>query len=229
MRFDVVPTHACDHAYEVSTYQPSERLRRLIQVRDHECTFPPCSRPARESDFEHAVPYDKGGRTDACNAGRPQPTMPSGQTDRPAGQSPSPSQAGTNGRPRPAAPTPRSHGGTPPNSLWLYMVRRGRAAVRRCPGRVLQSLPGGPPCPGFRSATGGGARPSPARGHIPGTPPGWLGWPVRRRRPRSGPGRWVRSAAQPAGQLCIEILDGGWGDWTSSMWITNCHPAVSGE
>ena len=69
VRFDVVPTYACDHAYEVSSYQPSERLRRLVQVRDHECTFPPCSRPARESDFEHAVPYDQGGRTDACNAG----------------------------------------------------------------------------------------------------------------------------------------------------------------
>ncbi len=69
VRFDVVPTHSCDHPYEVSSYQPSERLRRLIQVRDRECTFPPCSRPARDCDFEHAVPYDKGGRTDACNAG----------------------------------------------------------------------------------------------------------------------------------------------------------------
>jgi hypothetical protein len=28
-----------------------------------------CSRHARESDFEHAIPYDKGGRTCACNAG----------------------------------------------------------------------------------------------------------------------------------------------------------------
>ena len=69
VRFDVVPTHACDHRHQVGTYEPSDRLRRLVQVRDHECTFPPCSRPARESDFEHAVPYDKGGRTDACNAG----------------------------------------------------------------------------------------------------------------------------------------------------------------
>jgi hypothetical protein len=69
VRFDVVPTHGCDHTHEVDSYQPSQRLRRLVQVRDHECTFPPCSRPARESDFEHAVPYDRGGRTDACNAG----------------------------------------------------------------------------------------------------------------------------------------------------------------
>jgi hypothetical protein len=69
VRFDVVPTHACDHRYQVNAYEPGDRLRRLVQVRDHECTFPPCSRSARESDFEHAIPYDRGGRTDACNAG----------------------------------------------------------------------------------------------------------------------------------------------------------------
>jgi len=69
VRFDVVPTHDCDHRYETSAYQPTERLRRLVQVRDRECTFPPCSRPAKDSDFEHAIPYDQGGRTDACNAG----------------------------------------------------------------------------------------------------------------------------------------------------------------
>ena len=69
VRFDVVPTHDCDHRHQVNTYQPSQRLRRLVQVRDHECTFPPCSRPAHESDFEHAIPYHKGGKTDACNAG----------------------------------------------------------------------------------------------------------------------------------------------------------------
>jgi len=69
VRFDAVPTHACDHRYQVSGYEPGDRLRRLVQVRDHECTFPTCSRAAHESDFEHAIPYDKGGRTDACNAG----------------------------------------------------------------------------------------------------------------------------------------------------------------
>jgi hypothetical protein len=69
VRFDVVPTYDCDHRYQVSSHLPGDRLRRLVQVRDHECTWPPCSRPARESDYEHAVPYDKGGVTDACNAG----------------------------------------------------------------------------------------------------------------------------------------------------------------
>lgn len=69
VRLDTVPTHECDHRHQVASYQPSDRLRRLVQVRDRECTFPTCSRPAHASDFEHALPYDQGGRTDACNAG----------------------------------------------------------------------------------------------------------------------------------------------------------------
>ncbi len=68
-RLDVVPTYSCDHRYQVGSYLPGDRLRRLVAVRDHECTWPPCSRAARDSDFEHAIPYDKGGITDACNAG----------------------------------------------------------------------------------------------------------------------------------------------------------------
>jgi hypothetical protein len=63
-----VPTYACDHRYESKGYQPGERLRHLVQVRDGECSFPACSRQARESDFEHAAPFHKGGRTCACNA-----------------------------------------------------------------------------------------------------------------------------------------------------------------
>jgi hypothetical protein len=69
VRLDPLPTFECDHRYETYGYQPSDRLRHLVQVRDGTCTFPPCSRHARESDFEHALPYDKGGRTCTCNAG----------------------------------------------------------------------------------------------------------------------------------------------------------------
>jgi hypothetical protein len=64
-----VPVTSCDHRYESHAYQPNDTLRHLVQIRDGECTFPACSRHARESDFEHAIPYDKGGRTCACNAG----------------------------------------------------------------------------------------------------------------------------------------------------------------
>ena len=69
VRLEPVPVFDCDHRNESRAYQPNDTLRHLVQVRDGECTFPSCSRHARESDFEHAVPYDKGGRTCACNAG----------------------------------------------------------------------------------------------------------------------------------------------------------------
>jgi hypothetical protein len=69
VRLDVVPTLECDHRYETTGYHPSARLRHLVQVRDGTCTFPSCNRHARESDFEHAIPFEKGGRTCACNAG----------------------------------------------------------------------------------------------------------------------------------------------------------------
>ena len=69
VRIEPVPTDECDHRYESHGYQPNDTLRHLIQVRDYTCTFPPCSRHARESDFVHPQPYDKSGRTCACNAG----------------------------------------------------------------------------------------------------------------------------------------------------------------
>jgi Domain of unknown function (DUF222) len=69
VQLEPIPVTDCDHRHESRGYQPSDTLRHLVQVRDGTCTFPPCSRHARESDFEHAVPYDKGGRTCACNGG----------------------------------------------------------------------------------------------------------------------------------------------------------------
>jgi len=65
---DVVPVHECDHRHAAAGYQPGGRLRHLVQVRDGTCSFPACSRRARDSDFEHAIPYGKGGPTCACNA-----------------------------------------------------------------------------------------------------------------------------------------------------------------
>jgi hypothetical protein len=59
----------CDHRDQSAGYQPSDRLRHLVQIRDGECTWPPCRRTARACDFEHALPWDQGGRTCACNAG----------------------------------------------------------------------------------------------------------------------------------------------------------------
>jgi Domain of unknown function (DUF222) len=64
-----VPVSDCDHRHESHGYQPNDTLRHLVQIRDGTCTFPTCSAHARESDFEHAVPYDQGGKTCACNGG----------------------------------------------------------------------------------------------------------------------------------------------------------------
>jgi Domain of unknown function (DUF222) len=69
VRLESVPVFECDHRYESHHYQPSDRLRHLVQIRDGTCTFPPCNRHARDSDFEHALPYDQGGKTCMCNAG----------------------------------------------------------------------------------------------------------------------------------------------------------------
>jgi hypothetical protein len=66
---DAVPVYSCDHRHESAGHDPTAGLRHLVQIRDGNCTFPTCSRPARESDFEHAIPYDQGGRTCGCNAG----------------------------------------------------------------------------------------------------------------------------------------------------------------
>jgi hypothetical protein len=64
-----IPVTDCDHRHESHAYQPSGTLRHLVEIRDGECTFPSCSRHAGNCDFEHAIPYDKGGRTCGCNAG----------------------------------------------------------------------------------------------------------------------------------------------------------------
>ena len=69
MALEPMPTFECNHQHESHAYQPNDTLRHLVQVRDYTCTFPPCNRHARDSDFEHAVPYHKGGRTCSCNAG----------------------------------------------------------------------------------------------------------------------------------------------------------------
>jgi hypothetical protein len=68
-RLDVhpVPLHDCDHRYATDSYRPGKLLRHLVEIRDGECSFTGCSHPASQSDFEHGIPWHKGGQTDACN------------------------------------------------------------------------------------------------------------------------------------------------------------------
>jgi hypothetical protein len=64
-----VPVASCDHRDESPGYRPRARLRHLVEVRDGECTAPACRRAAQRCDFDHAIPWEQGGRTCACNTG----------------------------------------------------------------------------------------------------------------------------------------------------------------
>jgi Domain of unknown function (DUF222) len=66
---DPVAVTDCDHRHQASAHDPSDRLRHLVEIRDAECTWPPCRRAARRCDFEHAIPWEQGGKTCACNGG----------------------------------------------------------------------------------------------------------------------------------------------------------------
>lgn len=58
---------ACDHRCQEPGYEPSRRLQHLIWARTPTCAAPGCRRPAARCDLDHAVPYDRGGRTCECN------------------------------------------------------------------------------------------------------------------------------------------------------------------
>jgi hypothetical protein len=57
----------CDHRFEVPGHDPSPLLRHLVHIRDGSCVEPGCARSAVRCDFEHSVPFEKGGRTCLCN------------------------------------------------------------------------------------------------------------------------------------------------------------------
>ncbi len=48
-------------------YQPSDRLREQVVLRDRQCVFPWCTRPARSCDLDHIVPWEQGGETSTDN------------------------------------------------------------------------------------------------------------------------------------------------------------------
>jgi len=57
----------CDHRHQARGHDPGVTLRHLTQIRYATCTGPGCRRPSAQSDFEHNVPYEAGGRTCLCN------------------------------------------------------------------------------------------------------------------------------------------------------------------
>jgi hypothetical protein len=66
---DPIPAGDCDHRYQAKGHDPGVRLRHLTQIRHATCTGPMCERPSGRSDFEHNIPFEKGGRTCLCNTG----------------------------------------------------------------------------------------------------------------------------------------------------------------
>jgi uncharacterized protein DUF222 len=64
---DPIPGEAgCEHRDETAGYRPSAKLRRLVEIRDGECTLPVCVRHPRSSEWEHTIPWPQG-RTCSCN------------------------------------------------------------------------------------------------------------------------------------------------------------------
>ncbi|GAB3602197.1 HNH endonuclease signature motif containing protein [Microbacterium aureliae] len=51
----------------VDRYQPSEKMRRHLRIRDQHCRFPGCRNPAARSDLDHTVDHAKGGATAHTN------------------------------------------------------------------------------------------------------------------------------------------------------------------
>jgi len=66
---DPIATDTCDHRFEARGHDPGVKLRHLTQIRHATCTGPTCRRPSAQSDFEHNIPYEAGGRTCMCNSG----------------------------------------------------------------------------------------------------------------------------------------------------------------
>jgi hypothetical protein len=62
-----IARETCGHPHQEAGYQPSRRLRHLIEARNPTCTAPGCRRAAARCDLDHTRPYDQGGRTCECN------------------------------------------------------------------------------------------------------------------------------------------------------------------
>jgi hypothetical protein len=95
----------CDHKHQATGHDPGRMLRHLTGILNATCTLPPCRRPERTCDYEHSVPFGKGGKTCLCQAG------PVCRTDHRHKQSPGwrLEQAGSRGWFRWTTPSGRSY------------------------------------------------------------------------------------------------------------------------
>jgi hypothetical protein len=64
-----IPVDDCDHRHQTGAHDPSDRLRHLVEIRDGNCSWPPCRRDAARCDYDHTIAFENGGLTCACNGG----------------------------------------------------------------------------------------------------------------------------------------------------------------
>ena len=64
----ILPVLDLNDQIRVDRYEPTDRLRRQVVLRDRTCVFPWCTRPARRCDLDHVEPFDH----EAIGEGRPQ-------------------------------------------------------------------------------------------------------------------------------------------------------------
>ncbi|HEX2821142.1 MAG TPA: hypothetical protein VHO07_13390, partial [Streptosporangiaceae bacterium] len=69
LALDTIALDTCDHRFEARGHDPGVKLRHLTQIRHATCVGPTCRRPSTQSDFEHNIPYEAGGRSCLCNGG----------------------------------------------------------------------------------------------------------------------------------------------------------------
>ncbi len=63
----VKPVVDLDEHINVRAYEVPDRLAEQSELRDHNCVFPWCTRPARRCDKDHVVAHDRDGPTCSCN------------------------------------------------------------------------------------------------------------------------------------------------------------------
>lgn len=54
-----------------TVYRVPQALKRWLNIRDKVCTFPGCTRPARQCETDHKIEWQHGGGTSAGNTWRP--------------------------------------------------------------------------------------------------------------------------------------------------------------
>jgi hypothetical protein len=63
----VKPVIDLNEHINVNAYEIPDRLQEQVDLRDHTCVFPWCTRPAARADHDHVIAYDSGGTTSSDN------------------------------------------------------------------------------------------------------------------------------------------------------------------